>query len=57
MNTRSDALQKFCNSQESFCRFGVGKKGMEKICIEEMLHLNEEIQKQNGKPFDIEVNS
>ena len=36
-------------------RFGVGKKGMEKICLEESFHLNEKIRKSNGKPCNVSV--
>ena len=35
-------------------RFGVGKKGMENICLEELLYLNEEIRK-NNTAFDMSV--
>ena len=35
-------------------RFGVGKKGMENICLEELQYLNEEIQK-NRTSFNISV--
>ena len=36
-------------------RFGVGKKGMEKLCLEELHHLNKEIQDNVGKPYDVSV--
>ena len=36
-------------------RFGVGKKGLEEICLEELFYLNKEIQSQNENPFNISV--
>ena len=36
-------------------RFGVGKKGMEAICLEELGYVNEEIRKRIEKPYDIQV--
>jgi len=38
-----------------FHRFGMGKRSMEDKILEEADYLNEELQKQNGKPFDIAV--
>ena len=35
-------------------RFGVGKKGMENTCLEELQYLNEEIRK-NNKAFNMSV--
>ena len=35
-------------------RFGVGKKGMENICLEELQYLNEEILKEKTA-FNISV--
>ena len=35
-------------------RFGVGKKGMENICLEELRYLSEEIRRNNAA-FDISV--
>ena len=35
-------------------RFGVGKKGMENICLEELRYLSEEIRR-NNVAFDISV--
>ena len=38
-----------------FYRFGVGKKQMENICLEELNYVNEEIRNTCGKPFDVSV--
>jgi len=35
-----------------FRRFGMGKKSMEEKILEEAEYLNDELLKQNGKPFD-----
>ena len=40
---------------DKFLSFGVGKKGMELICLEEAFYLNKKLQQQNGNPFDISV--
>ena len=36
-------------------RFGLAKKQMETICIEELEYLNKEIQNNCGTPFNISV--
>ena len=38
-----------------FCRFGMGKKQMELICLEELRCMNEEIRKNCRRPYDISV--
>ena len=40
----------------TYClRFGVGKKQMENICLEELRYMNEELRKSDGKPYDMSV--
>jgi len=38
-----------------FHRFGLGKRSMEDKVLEEADYLNEELRKQNGKPFFMAV--
>ena len=38
-----------------FCRFGMGKKQMENVCVEELRCMNEEIRKNCGRPYNMSV--